>query len=175
MRVGVLKTEDEINIGMIDQGSHFLKNHVRRRFVLPMNETELSARLHLKRVKSSCHVGVNHPVFFCFGRNAFFRVTIARPENGSVKHVFARRDADACKVRIGNNQFFHAFSEVVNGRLVVGIVRDAILAIDSISEDVPGNDIEIDVSRFAISHDIAPKGYFLINGHRLDRFKITRT
>ena len=152
MRICVFKTEDEINIGMIDQGSHLLKDHVRRSFVLPMNETELSTRLHLERVKSSCHVGVDHPVFLRFGRNAFFRVTVACLENGSVKHVFARRDADACYIGISHNQFFYAFAEVVNGRSVFGIVGDAVFAIDPIGEDVPGNDVEIDASRFAISH-----------------------
>ena len=83
-----------------------------------MDESEFSPWLSLERVKRSGHIRFDYPVFFCFGRNTFIRIVVARVGTRLAKHVLASRDADSCKVRIAHNQLLYAFAEVVDRRLV---------------------------------------------------------
>ena len=73
-------------------------------------------------------------------------------------------------VGVGQDEGFDALAEIVNRCFIRRVIIDPVLAINSVIENVPGDDVEIDVPGFPIGHHLPPEGHLLLDGHLLDCF-----
>jgi hypothetical protein len=94
-----------------------------------MDHAELALRFVLKRIA--------HPFAVSLPKPAFLRLGIHL-----LRHPLARRDAYAGEQRVSLHHLANARSEILLRDVVAEVVRDAVLAIGSEGEDVPGKDID---------------------------------
>src|SRR4030042_276746 len=126
--------------------------------MLAMYESEFSPRLHFGGVEHPLCVGLKSPVLFLL-------------ESG-FRHVLARRQADAGQVRITQEHSADTLAEVVDRGLVVDILRNSVFSFGSVNEDIPGDNVEVDIAVLRVTHYFPPKLDFLLDGHLLQNFNV---
>jgi len=149
--LGVLETEDEVDVRVIDQGLKGLGNGLGPGLVLAVDKGDLAPGLGRRRVQDALAVGREGPVLF-----------LGRAQTG---HMFTGGQADTRQVGIGQEHLFDTLAKVVRGGVVIVFVRQAILTVGTEYEDVPGDHVEIHVAVLAVAHDLPPKGDLLVHGH----------
>jgi len=154
----VFEAEDELDILVVDEGCELSCDVFCSGLVLAMDESNFSAGLFGEGVEYAAGIGVEGPVLLL-------------PECCTA-HVLSGGEADAFEEGICKEHLFDALAEVVDGGFVGDAVRDAVFAAGAVDEDVPGDEVEVDVAILCVLHYLSPEGDFFIDSHFPDGFEV---
>ncbi len=84
-----------------------------------------------------------------------------------MRHALAGGDAHAGEQRVGLHRLPHAGAEILFRDLAAQVVGDAVLALGTKGEDVPGEEIDLNAAVGGVLHDPAPELDLLVHGHAL--------
>ncbi len=149
MGLCVFEAEDELDIFVFDEWCELSCDIFCAGLVLAMYEGDFSAGLFGEGVEYAAGIGVEGPVLLLL--------------EACAAHVLAGGEADAFEEGICEEHLFDAFAEIVDGGLVVDAVRDSVFAVGSVDENVPSDEVEVDVAILCVLHDLSPESDFFID------------
>ena len=157
MSLGVLETENEVDVGVIQQRLKRLGDLLGSGLVLAVDQPDLTSRLGRCCVQDALAVGRKSPCFL-LGR-------------GQVGHALPCGQADTRQIRVRQDQLLDALTEVVGRHGIVELGRQPILAFRAVyavltrDEDVPGDHVDVHVAVLGVPHHLPPKRNLLVHGH----------
>ena len=145
MSFSVFETEDKVDGRVIDQGLEGLGDVLGPGLVLAVDQPDLAPGLGRGCVQDALAVCIKGPCLLLGGAH--------------IGHALACGQADAGQVWVGQEHLLDTLTEEVRGGRIVVLVRQSVLAVSAVYEDVPGDHVEIHVAVLAIAHTPRGRGF----------------